>query len=64
MGNTNEVTIFFDMSANTTVDTKCSKSVLVKIAGREKLRITVRLSVLADGRTHTICYSEEKESVK
>jgi hypothetical protein len=31
--------------------------------GREKLRITVMLSVLADGKeTDTICYSEEKKS--
>jgi hypothetical protein len=41
---------FFDLPANTTVDTKGSKSVLVKTTRHEKLRITVMLSVLADGR--------------
>jgi hypothetical protein len=45
--------VFFDMPANTTVDTKGSKSVLVKTTGHEQLRITVMLSVLADGRKLT-----------
>jgi hypothetical protein len=40
----------FDMPANTTVDAKGSKSVLVKTAGHKKLRITVMLSILAGGR--------------
>jgi hypothetical protein len=43
----------FLMVANTTVDTKGSKSVLVKTTGHEKLRITVMLSVLADRRKLT-----------
>jgi hypothetical protein len=30
MGNTDKTPVFFDMTANTTVDTKGSKSVLVK----------------------------------
>jgi hypothetical protein len=41
MGNAEETPVFFDMPANTTVDTKGSKSVLVKTTGHEKLRITV-----------------------
>jgi hypothetical protein len=41
------------MPANTIVDTKGSKSVLVKTTRHEKLRITVMLSVLADGRKLT-----------
>jgi hypothetical protein len=41
MGNTDETPVFFDMPANITVDTKGSKSVLVKTTGHEKLRITV-----------------------
>jgi hypothetical protein len=49
MGNTDETTIFFYIPANTTVDTKGSKSVLVKTK-HKKLRITVLLSVMADGR--------------
>jgi hypothetical protein len=53
MGNADETPMFFDMPANTTVDTKGSKSVLVKTTGHEKLRITVMLSVLADGRKLT-----------
>jgi hypothetical protein len=53
MGKANETPVFFDMVANTTVDTKGSKSVLVKTTGHEKLRITVMLSVLADGRKPT-----------
>jgi hypothetical protein len=53
MGNADEIPVFFDMSANTTVDTKGSKSVLVKTTGHENLRITVMLSVLADGRKLT-----------
>jgi hypothetical protein len=64
MGNADETPVFFDMPANTTVDTKGSKSVLNKTTGHGKLRITVMLSVLADGRKHTICYFEEKESSK
>jgi hypothetical protein len=64
MGNADETPVFFDMPANTTVDTKGSKSVLVKTIGHEKLKITVMLSVLVDGRKHTICYSEEKKSSK
>jgi hypothetical protein len=53
MGNAGETPVFFDMLTNTTVDTKGSKSVLVKITGHEKLRITVMLLVLADGRKLT-----------
>jgi hypothetical protein len=53
MGNADKTPVFFDMPANTTVDTKGSKSVLVKTTGHEKLRITVILSVLADGRKLT-----------
>jgi hypothetical protein len=40
IGNTDETLVFFDMPANITVDTKGSKSVLVKRTGHEKLRIT------------------------
>jgi hypothetical protein len=53
MGIADETPVFFDMLANTTVDTKSSKSVLVKITGHEKLRITVMLSILTDGRKLT-----------
>jgi hypothetical protein len=53
MGNADETPVFFDMPANTTLDTKGSKSVLVKTTGHEKLKITVMLSVLADGRKLT-----------
>jgi hypothetical protein len=53
MGNADGTPVFFDMPANTTVDTNGSKSVLVKTTGHEKLRITMMLSVLADGRKLT-----------
>jgi hypothetical protein len=53
MGNADETPVFFDMPANTTVDTKSSKSLFVKTTGYEKLRITVILSVLAYGRKLT-----------
>jgi hypothetical protein len=53
MGNRDETPIFFYMPANTAVDTKGSKSVLVKTTGHEKLKITVMLSVLAVGRKFT-----------
>jgi hypothetical protein len=53
MGNTDETPVFFYMPANTTVDTKGSNSVPVKTTGHEKLRITVMLSVPADGRKLT-----------
>jgi transposase-like protein len=36
MGNTDETPVFFDMLANTAVDSKGSKSVLVKTTGHEK----------------------------
>jgi hypothetical protein len=52
MGNADETPVFFDMPANTTVDTKGSKSVLVKTTGM-KNRITVMISVQADGRKLT-----------
>jgi hypothetical protein len=53
MGNADETPVFFDMPANTTVDAKGSKSVLVKTTGHEKLIVTVMFSVLADGRKLT-----------
>jgi hypothetical protein len=53
LGNADETPVFFDMLANTTGDTKGCKSVLVKTTGHEKLRITVMLSVLADGKKLT-----------
>jgi hypothetical protein len=53
MGNGNETPVFFDMPPNITVHTKGSKSIHVKTTGHEKLRITVMLSVLVDGRKLT-----------
>jgi hypothetical protein len=53
MGNADETPVFFDMPANATVDKKGSKSVLFKTTGHEKLRITVMLSALAEGRKLT-----------
>jgi hypothetical protein len=53
MGNTAKTPVFFDMPANTTVHTKGLKSVLVKTTGLEKLRITVMLSAMSDGRKLT-----------
>jgi hypothetical protein len=53
MGNIDENPVFLHVLANTTVDTKSSKSVLVKTTGHEKLKINAMLSVLADGRNVT-----------
>jgi hypothetical protein len=52
-GNADGTPVFFDMPANTTVDTNDSKSVLVNTTAHEKLKIAVMLSVLADGRKLT-----------
>jgi hypothetical protein len=41
MDNAYETPVFFGMLANTTADTKRSKSVLVKMTGHEKLTITL-----------------------
>lgn len=50
IGNADQTPVFFDMPTNTTVADKGAKSVVVKTTGNEKNRITVMLSVLADGR--------------
>lgn len=50
MGNADQTPVYFDMPSNTTVNKKGAKSVLIKSTGNEKARITVMLSVLADGR--------------
>jgi hypothetical protein len=52
MGNGNETPVFSYIQANTTVDTKGSKSVFVKTRC-EKMRITVTLSVLSYRRKLT-----------
>jgi hypothetical protein len=54
---------FFFMPTNTTVDTKGSNSVLFKTTGHAKLRISMVLLVLTDGKKlYGVCYSEWKES--
>jgi hypothetical protein len=53
MGSTDKTPVFFHMLANTTVDTKCSKSLLIKTTGHEKLKINVMPSDLADERNIT-----------
>jgi hypothetical protein len=49
MGNADEVAVFFDMPRNYTLSEKGQKQVTVKTTGYEKLRVTVMLSVTADG---------------
>jgi hypothetical protein len=63
MGNTEETPVLFDKPANTTVDTKGSKSVHVKTTGHEQLRITVMLPVLADGRKLTPFVNLKKKNL-
>lgn len=50
MGNGDETAVYFDMPSNTTVEEKGAKSVIVRTTGNEKVRVTVMLAVLADGR--------------
>lgn len=49
VGNADETPVYFDMPSNTTVSDKGAKSVVCRTTGNEKLRVTVMLSVLADG---------------
>jgi hypothetical protein len=41
--------VYFDIPPNYTLDDTGAKSVVVKISGHEKLRVTVMFAVLADG---------------
>jgi hypothetical protein len=50
MGNAGETPFFFDMPTNTTVGTKGSKLLLLKISGHGELRITVMVLILAGMR--------------
>ncbi|KAM4860750.1 pogo transposable element with KRAB domain [Thomomys bottae] len=50
MGNADETPICLEVPSRVTVDNQGEKPVLVKTPGREKLRITAMLGVLADGR--------------
>jgi hypothetical protein len=48
-GNADETPVYFDMPSNYTVDDKGVKSILIKTSDNEKMRVTVMLTVLADG---------------
>ncbi|XP_072504854.1 pogo transposable element with KRAB domain isoform X1 [Notamacropus eugenii] len=50
MGNADETPICLEVPSRVTVDNQGEKPVLVKTPGREKLKITAMLGVLADGR--------------
>lgn len=50
IGNADETAVYFDMPQSTTIADKGSRSVIIKSTGNEKLRVTVMLAVLADGR--------------
>ena len=50
IGNADETAVYFDMPTKVTVNAKGAKSVLVKTTGSEKMRVTVMLCALADGR--------------
>eukprot|EP00072_Mus_musculus_P066083 XP_017167846.1 PREDICTED: pogo transposable element with KRAB domain isoform X1 [Mus musculus] len=50
MGNADETPICLEVPSRVTVDNQGEKPILVKTPGREKLRITAMLGVLADGR--------------
>lgn len=49
IGNMDETPVFFDMLSNRTVETKGTKTVLVKSTGHEKTKFSVVLSCMADG---------------
>ena len=49
IGNMDETPLTFDLPANRTVDTRGTKTVMVKTSGHEKLHFTCVLSVTADG---------------
>ncbi|KFD59154.1 hypothetical protein M514_28667 [Trichuris suis] len=48
IGNMDETPIFFDMIGNRTVDSKGTKSIVVKSTGHERTYFTVMLSCLAN----------------
>jgi hypothetical protein len=49
ISNADRTPLYFDMPSNYTVGDKDVKSVLIKTSGNEKMRVTVMLTVLADG---------------
>ena len=49
IGNMDETPMNFDMPPNRTVNSKGSKTVLIKTTGHEKTRFTVVLACMADG---------------
>ncbi|KAJ8891831.1 hypothetical protein PR048_004385 [Dryococelus australis] len=48
IGNTDEMPVYFHITARRTVDVKDKNTILMKTSGNEKLHITVMLAVLAD----------------
>jgi len=50
LGNTDEVTLTFDVPSNKTVDVKGAKTIMIKTSGKEKTRYTVVLACCADGK--------------
>jgi hypothetical protein len=59
IGNTDETSVYFDMPSNYTVDETGIKSVLIKMSGNKKMRVTIMLMGLADGTelpTHVILH--------
>jgi hypothetical protein len=61
--NADETPLFFYTLASTTIHTKQSTSVLVKITGHEKQRMTVILSVLDDVRSLTPFVIMKRKSI-
>lgn len=49
IGNADEVPVYFDMPRNYTVSAKGEKQITIKTTGYEKARVTVMLSITADG---------------
>ncbi len=49
MGNADETPVYFDMTRSTTIAEKGARDVKILSTGHEKLRVTVMLSVTADG---------------
>ena len=50
IGNMDETPMYFDMSGNTTIDKKGTKTISVRTTGAEKRHLTVVLAATADGQ--------------
>ena len=50
IGNMDEIPMYFDAPSRRTYDLKGVKTVLIKTTGKEKMRFTLIMAILADGK--------------